>query len=248
MPDPRENQLPELETTPKPAVKTLQALALASLGLAVLAVLLFAWIAESVTANRTAAFDAAVRTRVHQYASPWLTRVMFDISFLGGNGLVMAAFAAFFIFLYFKWRRATIWLVVTILGALVLDVSLKLGFHRQRPMPFFGAMPRTYSFPSGHSLFSFCFYGVLAGLWSGRIRSDFLRAGIWTFTALLVLAIGLSRIYLGVHYPSDVIAGYLAATIWVATLLGLDRLRVQRKTRRALRNSTTRPDQSAMGG
>jgi len=231
MAEPLENQLPELETSAKPAPRTLEVLTLASLGMAVLAIFLFAWIADSVTANKTVVFDAAIRARVHQYAFPTVTRLMFAISFLGGNGLVIAAFAAFFLFLYFRWRRATLWLVITILGALVLDVTLKLGFHRQRPTPFFGAIPHTYSFPSGHSLFSFCFYGVLAGLWSGRVRSGFLRFMIWSFAALLVFAIGLSRIYLGVHYPSDVLAGYVAATIWVATLVGLDRLRVHRKGR-----------------
>ena len=232
MPEPLENQLPELETSPQPTPQTLNVLTIASLILAVSAIFIFSWIAEGVSANRTIAFDAGIRARVHEYASPSVTRFMIGISYLGGNGLVIGAFGAFFLFLYLRWRRATLWLVITILGALVLDVSLKLGFHRQRPEPFFGAVPLTYSFPSGHSLFSFCFYGVLAGLWSGRVRSRILRILIWTFAAVLVLMIGLSRIYLGVHYPSDVIAGYLAATIWVSTLVGLDRQRVRRRASR----------------
>jgi undecaprenyl-diphosphatase len=56
------------------------------------------------------------------------------------------------------------------------------------------------------------------------------RILVWTLAALLVAAIGLSRIYLGVHYPSDVIAGYLAAALWVSTLLALDRVRKERKS------------------
>ena len=78
-------------------------------------------------------------------------------------------------------------------------------------------------------MFSFCFYGVLAGLLTRRIRSRMLRVLIWTLAAVLLAAIGLSRIYLGVHYPSDVMAGYLAASLWVSTLVALDRVRVQRK-------------------
>ena len=74
-------------------------------------------------------------------------------------------------------------------------------------------------------MFSFCFYGVLAGLLAGRIGSRLGRVLIWTLAALLVAAIGLSRIYLGVHYPSDVIAGYLAAALWVSTLVTLDHMR-----------------------
>ena len=120
-------------------------------------------------------------------------------------------------------------MVVTILGALVLDLSLKYAFHRPRPVPFLVPVPYTYSFPSGHSLFSFCFYGVLAGLLTRRIRSQTGRVLIWTLAAVLVAAIGLSRVYLGVHYPSDVIAGYLAASLWVSTLVALDRVRVELK-------------------
>lgn len=154
---------------------------------------------------------------------------MIAISFLGGDGLTAAAILSVIAFLSLHWRREALWMVVTILGALVLDLSLKYAFHRPRPVPFFVPVPYTYSFPSGHSLFSFSFYGVLAGLLTRRIRSRMLRVLIWTLAAVLVAAIGLSRIYLGVHYPSDVIAGYLAASLWVSTLVALDRVRVQRK-------------------
>ena len=119
--------------------------------------------------------------------------------------------------------------MISILGALVLDLSLKYAFHRARPAPFFGPLPHTYSFPSGHALFSFCFYGVLAGLLADRVRSFKLRILVWTLAALLVAAIGVSRIYLGVHYPSDVIAGYLTATLWVSTMIAVDRVKKQRK-------------------
>ena len=223
-----QSRLPELETAPKSAA-VLETATLISLGVAVLSLFLFAWIAESVSHEQPMAFDLAVRTRIHNYASPGLTRVMIAFSFVGGDGLIVAALVALIVFLRFRWLRAALWLVVTILGALVLDLSLKYAFHRPRPVPFFVAVPHTYSFPSGHSLFSFCFYGVLAGLLAGRTRSRVGRVLTWTVAALLVAAIGLSRIYLGVHYPSDVIAGYLTATLWVSTLVTLDRMRMRRK-------------------
>jgi undecaprenyl-diphosphatase len=219
--------LPELETTPK-SLPVLETVTLISLGVAVLSLFLFAWIAENVSHDRTANFDHYVRMRIHEYASPGLTKAMIATSFLGGDGLTMAAILAFAVFLYFHWRRATLWLVVTIVGALVLDLTLKYAFHRVRPTPFFVDLPRTYSFPSGHALFSFCLYGVLAGLLMGRVQSRLVRILIWAAAAILVAAIGFSRIYLGVHYPSDVIAGYLAASLWVSTLLALDRWRVGR--------------------
>jgi undecaprenyl-diphosphatase len=222
-------RLPELETEPKSPV--VESVTLISLGVAVLSLFLFAWIAENVARDRTANFDQFVRLRIHEHASPGLTKAMIAISFAGGDGLTVSAVLALMVFLHFHWRRATLWLVVTILGALVLDLSLKYAFHRARPAPFFVGLPRTYSFPSGHALFSFCFYGVLAGLLMGRIQSRVAQFLIWLAAAILVAAIGFSRIYLGVHYPSDVIAGYLTAALWVSTLLALDRMRRRRGQR-----------------
>ncbi len=198
----------------------------------VMAIFFFAWLAENVMLQRTVEFDSSVRAAVHAHASPRLTRVMFAISFMGSGGLIISALLAFALFCHLVWRRAATWLVVTLAGALLLDLALKYGFHRSRPTPFFGPVPRTYSFPSGHSLFSFCFYGVLAGLLSRRSWSTLASASIWMVAALMILAIGLSRIYLGVHYPSDVIAGYLAGAVWTAAMLAMDRLR-QRRTKRA---------------
>ena len=224
-----DRRLPGPEKAPEAAV--LAEGPLVSLVVAVLAIFLFAWLAENVAAQHTLAFDSSVRAAVHAFASPALTRLMFAISFMGSGGLITSALVAFALFRHFLWRRAAIWMVVTLAGALVLDLTLKFAFHRARPVPFFGPIPRTYSFPSGHSLFSFCFYGVLAGLLAGRVRSMSARVLIWLIAALLVLSIGLSRIYLGVHYPSDVIAGYLAGTIWSATMVALDRMRRRGKNR-----------------
>ena len=216
------SRLPELETAPKP-IRVVEAAILGSLTVAVIATFLFAWIADSVVDQHSRNFDLAVRAAIHSHASPEMTRVMFALTYIGGPGLVYAAIVAVIVFLCFRWRRATIWLLITLAGATVLDVSLKLAFHRPRPTPYFGAVPHTYSFPSGHALYSFCFYGVLAGLLADRISSLALRIVVWIAAALLVLGIGISRIYLGVHYPTDVMAGYLTATIWVATMITVDR-------------------------
>jgi undecaprenyl-diphosphatase len=224
-----DRRLPGPEKAPETAV--LVEWPLVSLVIAVLAVFLFAWLAENVAAQHTVKFDSSVRAAVHSFASPALTHLMFAISFMGSSGLVVCALVAFALFRHFEWRRAAIWLAVTLAGALVLELTLKFAFHRPRPVPFFGPVPRTYSFPSGHSLLSFCFYGVLAGLLSGRVRSMPARVLIWLFAALMVLSIGLSRIYLGVHYPSDVLAGYLTGTIWAASMVALDRVRRRRRNR-----------------
>lgn len=223
-------QLPEVEAAPAPAPKY-RVIALISFVIAVIALILFTWLADSIRDLEIQGFDWRVRAWVHQFASPGLTRAMFVASFLGKSGLIIAAVVACLIFLRLRWHRAILWLAISLAGATVLDLVLKYGFHRARPTPFFGDMPYTYSFPSGHSLISFCFYGVLAGLITARISSRPIRIAIWTCSILIVLAIGISRIYLGVHYPSDVIAGFLAATLWVSSMVALDRSRKHRRTR-----------------
>jgi undecaprenyl-diphosphatase len=220
---------------PSPSL-SLRATILASLAAAVLALWLFSWLAEEVFEGDTLRFDDAVRAWIHQFASPSLTSVMVVISALGSQVLAVAVIIAGVIFLGLKWRRAAIWLLFTVAGGLVLEWTLKYAFHRARPAPFFGAVPLSYSFPSGHSLMSFCVYGVLAGLLSHRIRSASVRMMVWILAVALVAAIGVSRIYLGVHYPSDVIAGYLTAAVWVSALLAADRVRQHKRQHAAPKN------------
>jgi undecaprenyl-diphosphatase len=232
------SELPGIEqeaAAPVPS-SSMRAAILGSLAAAVLALLLFSWLAEEVFEGGAVRFDNAVRAWVHQFASPPLTSAMVVMSALGSPVLAALVIFAFVIFLRLKWRRAAIWLLFTVAGGLVLELTLKYAFHRPRPAPFFGAVPQTYSFPSGHSLMSFCIYGVLAGLLSHRVRSAVIGVLVWVMAAVLVAAIGVSRIYLGVHYPSDVIAGYLAAAVWVSALLAADRVHKRKRLHAKAKN------------
>jgi len=216
------------EETPKPT-PLFEAAILASLGAAVLALFLFAWLGNEMLQGDTQHFDQMIREWVHRYASPGMTSAMNAISLLGYNILIVELAIALAIFAWLRWRRALLWLAVAMTGSLVLDLTLKYIYHRTRPTAYFGMAPHSYSFPSGHAMSAFCFYGVLAGLLSARIKSLALRTVVWFVAAALVIAIGISRIYLGVHYPSDVVAGYLAATVWVGTVIVLDHVRKVRK-------------------
>jgi undecaprenyl-diphosphatase len=193
--------------------------------------ILFAWLSEEVFEGDLQRFDIATRMEVHEFFSPQLTKFMQAMTFLGSIGFLTALFAILVAVWLFKgMKRPAVWLMIAVGGSVILDVSLKLSFHRTRPVPFVGGVPQTYSFPSGHALSSFCFYGVLAGLLCARIQNRTIRVLVWTVSAALVLAIGLSRIYLGVHYPTDVIAGYIAAAAWVSTLLFAVRARGHAKS------------------
>jgi undecaprenyl-diphosphatase len=215
------------EAAPKPAPLFGTAI-LACLGAAVLALFLFAWLGNEMLEGDTRHFDQIVRVWVHRYASPGMTSAMTAISLLGYNLLIVELVIALAVFAKLRWWRAAVWLTVAMTGSLVLDLALKYIYHRTRPTAYFGIAPHSYSFPSGHALCSFCFYGVLAGLLSARTKPLIWKLLIWITAATLVIAIGLSRIYLGVHYPSDVVAGYLAATVWVGTIIVLDHVRTAR--------------------
>lgn len=225
------HQLSGPEEAPKPTA-LFEAAIVTSLALAVLALFLFAWLGSEVLEGDTQHFDQVIREWVHGFASAGMTRAMNAVSLLGYNILILELLIAFAVFAWLHWRRAAVWLAVAMTGSLALDLTLKYAYHRSRPSAFFGTAPHSYSFPSGHALCSFCFYGVLAGLFSARTKSLSWRLLIWIAAAALVAAIGLSRIYLGVHYPSDVLAGYLAATVWVGTVIVLDHVRKVRKSSR----------------
>jgi undecaprenyl-diphosphatase len=203
----------------------------ASLGAAISIGFLFTWLAEEVYEGDAQNFDNRVRALVHAHASPALTIFFRGVTWLGAPVVIGGLLALFCAGCLWRRRRAAlVWVVLAMTGASVLEVTLKHAFHRS---PFFGVDPSSYSFPSGHALFSFCFYGVAAWVLSKESGSRPLSALLCIGAALIVLAVGLSRIYLGVHYPTDVIGGYAAAAVWTSCLLALYEIR-ESKTRRYL--------------
>ena len=100
-----------------------------------------------------------------------------------------------------------------------MDEAVKLFFHRARPEPWFDyPLPRTYSFPSGHAFVSFCFFLCLAEIVIRDEWPKLRKLAIWFAAVLCTFTIGLSRVYLGVHYPTDVLAGYVAAIMWTTLI------------------------------
>ena len=200
------------------------------LGLGLLAALivliLFGLLAEEVREGGVQPVDDAIRMAVHGVSSPNATAVLHAVTQLGSPFfLIPMTMVASLIFLHLRRIRGAILLTATMVGVSILNWVLKIFFQRARPEPFFGlSVPSSYSFPSGHSLASFCFYGALAALVAARLRSPVLRALVWAAAATIVIAVGFSRVYLGVHYPSDVIAGYATGFVWVLTVASADRV------------------------
>jgi undecaprenyl-diphosphatase len=180
----------------------------------------FVWLADEVFEGSTKLFDSSIRETLHQAATPALTQAMMAASFLGSfYWLFPLGLFIFVLFLVIKWKRDLVLFLLTMAGEQILDPVLKNFFQRARPEVFFDyPLPTSYSFPSGHAFASLCFYGILAWLITTRLKNPLAKTAVWIFAALLIFSIGLSRIYLGVHYPSDVVAGYLMAFIWVVTI------------------------------
>ncbi|HEY0458669.1 MAG TPA: phosphatase PAP2 family protein [Pyrinomonadaceae bacterium] len=186
--------------------------------------ILFLWLAREVYTGQTINFDETVRRAARGLAAPWLTQTMIYVSVSGSQRFLLGGVIIFsIVFIWLKWKRAVIFLLATMAGEALLEVTLKLFFRRLRPEPFFEYAPlKTYSFPSGHALASLCFYGILAWLIARRVKSRGLKFSIWMAAATIVLLIGFSRIYLGVHFPSDVLAGFAAGFAWLFTVASTD--------------------------
>ena len=204
------------------------------LATAIGALIFFGWLADEALEGDARAFDDATRAAVHQLASPLLTAIMRGFSFVGST--IALTIGTIFVVVRFamrKWKREAILFALTMIGAGLLNITLKLAFRRPRPVPFFNlSPPETYSFPSGHSLTSAVFFGALAAILTARIRSRRVQAAIWIVSTAMFLLIGLSRIYLGVHYTTDVIAGFAAALIWILVVRFVEMGLVRRRRRK----------------
>ena len=199
------------------------------------ALLLLTWLGSEVLEGEVLAFDDRLRTLGHGLASPGLTRLMLAASFYGGpTVLIPAGFVAAVVFLVKGWHRGALLTVVTLAGAGLLSGLLKFSFARVRPAAFFDyPLPVSPSFPSGHALFAATVFGGLAVLVTARLRNRILEVAIWVVAISLTLLVGMSRVYLGVHYPSDVLAGYAIGVIWVTTIAFGDRLARHRRRGRS---------------
>jgi undecaprenyl-diphosphatase len=172
------------------------------------------------------AFDGQVRSWIHQHAVGPVTAAMKIITVFGSAGWVFICAAFAFLMLRKNGQpRAALVLLIVIAGVYPIENALKFAVRRVRPEAFFNVIaPVTYSFPSGHALASTALYGTLGYIASRRAKSRYQRALIWISVTLTVVLICLSRVYLGVHYPSDVIGGVLIGCFWVNAILAFAKL------------------------
>ena len=186
--------------------------------LAVGGILLFVNVAAEVREGDTQAFDDAVLRWVAQHQDPELGRIALEITTLANGSTVVAVVIIAALFLWLTQHRySAALLLVTTVTEIVINTLLKTYFDRPRPQLFtWGDQVVTSSFPSGHSMSAAAVYFTVAYLAARLQRRRRHRLLVLAVALVLVLAIGASRMYLGVHYPSDVAAGMTMGLAWAA--------------------------------
>lgn len=166
-------------------------------------------------------FDSKVIAAIQGLESPSLTSVMKFFTFIGSAPfvIVLSLILLFFLYKVLHHRMELLLFIASIIGSSALNGLLKQLFHRVRPNLHRLIDVGGYSFPSGHAKNAFTVYAIITFLLWRHIPRKLGRSILILFSIFMILAIGISRIYLGVHYPSDIVGGYFASGFWLATAI-----------------------------
>jgi undecaprenyl-diphosphatase len=211
-------------TPPKPAeIRRAGPLLIGGFIALVVSALMLALLAGAVRRSETFWLDTVGNTFMHGLASPGMDIAMNTASSIGLDvGLFVVAAAAGFLLVRGRRHREALFVGVVLAGSILLNAAMKLFFHRARPVLPWATTPPDYSFPSGHSMNSMAL-GLAITLVVWRLAGP--RWGAVSLVVSLLVAgwIGLSRIYLGAHYPTDVLGGFATAALWVGIVTGVFR-------------------------
>lgn len=191
----------------------------AGLTIAAFVIWAFAEVTEEVLEGESRAFDRAVLLWIGANVPGWLDGPMRAVTALGYYYVVLPLLGIAFLVFYLKgWRLSAVMLCLSTGGGILLTTVLKNAFRRDRPGVIeTGYTADSFSFPSGHATVAVGFYGALALILAYHLRGP-ARLAVLGVGTLLVLLVGFSRLYLGVHYPTDVAAGFLAAPLWLVSV------------------------------
>lgn len=174
-------------------------------------------IADMIFKDKNLLFDDRVFEMLNPYVSNLNTGMMEVITFLGSQNFLLPA-NLFLIgyFLFFRENKKTAFKIAVIsITSVVVMFSIKFFLQRERPLIPLISKVHGYSFPSGHTFTSVTFYGIIAYIIYKNVQQPFLK---WSFIVLIILfifLIGLSRVYLRLHYASDVLASFCLGLIWL---------------------------------
>ena len=197
---------------------------------------LFVELTEKVQGETIDAFDNRITDYVTSFRTPALNNFFQFVTDLGDVYAYIVATTIAAVFFFFKLKNKKF--ILQLLGVLILsalaNMALKEAFDRARPTIEHMVVVKSLSYPSGHAMSAMAFYGFLIYLVFHIKMSKWLRIFLTILFSALIFFIGLSRIYLGVHFPSDVMGGFTAGLIWIAfcvVLFNIIDLLRQRKMR-----------------
>jgi membrane-associated phospholipid phosphatase len=178
-----------------------------------------AWLCTEVWEKEAFGFDRSLLIWIHQFANPQIDRIMLFITSLGDPPTVITIFLMTIAWLGMKRRFADgMRFAIACIGGILINQVMKLFFAKPRPELWTRLISEhSFSFPSGHAVGAVVVYGFIAYLFTSEFPQY--RRSIYTVATILIAAIGISRLYLGVHYPTDIIAGYGIGLLWVTTCL-----------------------------
>lgn len=185
--------------------------------LAGLALWFFKQQADEVVQGRADKVDEAIMETVHRIDHPLTHNILHAATHLGSHAGIGAAAGLTALMMLRRGRRHDAWTVaVSTGGAMVINTVLKNIFRRQRPLEMARRikLPRSHSFPSGHSLLSAATYPIVAHHLVER-HSLPVQAVAHSLAGMIILSVGFSRVYFGVHFPSDVLGGFAAGFGWL---------------------------------
>lgn len=183
----------------------------------VVATVAFMLLAEAVRGGLTQSFDMRVLEWLAAHRTPLLDLAMLQITTAGSGVPLIIIVVIVGVFLWLSRHHWSVYfLLLGNIGGQVLNRLLKAHFARPRPAAVLWEQHvSTFSFPSGHAMSSFITFGIIAYLVANAVQTRALKRFVWITAALLIGLVGFSRMYLGVHYPSDVLAGFLAGLAWI---------------------------------
>ena len=165
-------------------------------------------------------FDQSITTVVYSMRSPTLTYLMMEVTSLGSGTQIVIISLVGIIFLIKQHKKESLLFSMALLIGILINTALKMIVQRPRP-PLEGALiiEKMSSFPSGHATNAFIFFSLLAYFSYHFFKNKSLTVIISIFSVFCILVVGFSRIYLGVHHPTDVLAGYIVGLWWFITVL-----------------------------
>ncbi|MDB5161813.1 MAG: acid phosphatase [Candidatus Saccharibacteria bacterium] len=182
-------------------------------------VIIFAKLAGEIVEKEPIGWDVSVLHWIHGFSTPLLDSIFFFFTTIGGIQVILPVTIATLAYLLYKKQRLNSLIILFgVGGAAVANGILKLIFHRDRPAFWHSLVTGTgYSFPSGHAMASSALVLCLVViLWDTRWRTLTIITGV-----ILVFMVGLSRLYFGVHYPTDVVAGWSVSLIWIVIVASI---------------------------